>query len=119
MRRVNDRVRFTRIVLSLLESDIASLVEIYKGNVLTVAFPEFALPEGGKLDEVIELLVLALAKECGKDVRPVVHVRKRAKDGVDSLESHFVVVFVRPVKVDDLNRKPSTSIGSNSYEACS
>jgi hypothetical protein len=51
---------------------------------------------------VLDLLVLLLSEECGKDVLPALHARKHAKDGVDTLESHFVVVVVRPVKVDDL-----------------
>jgi hypothetical protein len=102
MRRANDSVRDTRVALGLLENVIASSVEIDKGNVLTVAFYGFTLAEKGILNEVLDFLVLALAEECGKYVRPAFHVRKRAKDGVDSLESHFVVVFVHPVKVDDL-----------------
>jgi hypothetical protein len=43
MRRANDSVRDTRVVLGLLENDIASFVELDEGNVLTVAFPGFAL----------------------------------------------------------------------------
>ena len=52
-------------------------MEIDKGNVLTIAFPGFAPAEGRRFDEVLDLLVFTLAKECGKDVRPALHVRKR------------------------------------------
>jgi hypothetical protein len=93
-------VRDTRVVLGLLENVIAGSVEIDKGNVLTVAFPGFALAEMESLMKCSTFLSL-LAEECGKDVRPALHVRKRAKT-VLTLESHFVVVFVRPVKVYDL-----------------
>jgi hypothetical protein len=108
MRRADDNVRDTRFVLALPENVISSSVEIDKGNVLTVAFPGFALAEKGNLDEVIELLAVILAEEYGKYARPALHVRKRVKDGVDSLESHFVVAFVRPVKVDDVGPILST-----------
>jgi hypothetical protein len=72
--------------LLMMKSDIASFVEIYKGNVLTLAFPELALTEGGKLNEVIDPLVLALAKEWRKDARPVLPARKLQSRG--RLRSH-------------------------------
>jgi hypothetical protein len=52
-----------------------------------------------------------------KDVLPALHVRKRAKDGVDSLKSHFVVVFVRPVKVDDSGNFRFEQVGDFLTEA--
>jgi hypothetical protein len=111
MRRADDNVRDTRVVLGLLENVISTSVEIDKGYVLTVAFPGFALAEEGNIDEVLDLLAFTLVEKCRKYVCAALHVRKRAKDGVDSLESHFVVVFVRPVKVDDFDTFSFEQVG--------
>jgi hypothetical protein len=65
LRHRNDSVRVTRVVLGLLESVIASFVEIDKGKIQTVASPNFALSEGGKLEtNAFELLRDRLHVDC-------------------------------------------------------
>mmetsp|Transcript_38131 Transcript_38131/g.56754 ORF Transcript_38131/g.56754 Transcript_38131/m.56754 type:complete len:290 (+) Transcript_38131:1358-2227(+) len=102
VRCCNDGVRDTRIELGLLQNIITRSVETNERDLLTVTFCDLSCSKERDLHEMFHLVLLAGSEEGGKDIGPVLHVRKTAEDSLDSSHSVVVVLLTSPIKINHL-----------------